>query len=168
MVTWAHWYRHNRPRPTAVDNRSIPMERLKIVSDEWYLHTISKDSKLFTYQSQPNVTFHDLIFLVLKSRKVEIVGNTVFHNENKNAIIIRTTLMSWMKANPKATSTFCVMFCTGLMSLLYPLKRSRTSLSSSWEHRPANKRWIHIVCFRLHNCNTVFYVSTLLLASGCT
>lgn len=29
-----------------------------------------------------------------------------------------TTLMSWMKANPKATSTFCVIFCTGLMSLL--------------------------------------------------
>ena len=42
VVTWAHWYRHNRPRPTAADNRSIPRERLKIVSDEWYLHSISK------------------------------------------------------------------------------------------------------------------------------
>jgi hypothetical protein len=29
-----------------------------------------------------------------------------------------TTLMSWMKASPKATSTFCVMFSTGRMSLL--------------------------------------------------
>ena len=36
---------------------------------------------------------------------------------DKNAMFL-TTLMSWMKANPKATSTFCVMFCTGLMSLL--------------------------------------------------
>ena len=47
--------------------------------------------------------------------------------------------MSWMKARPNATSTFCVMFCTGRMSLLYPRKRSRTKRSSSCEQRPVNR-----------------------------
>lgn len=39
--------------------------------------------------------------------------------------------MSCTKAKPNLTSTFCVIFCTGRMSLLYPLKRSRTRRSSS-------------------------------------
>ena len=60
---------------------------------------------------------------------------------------ILTTLMSWMKASPNATWTFCVMFCTGLMSLLYPLKRSLTSLSSSREPTPEtmkNRKIFHV------------------------
>lgn len=47
--------------------------------------------------------------------------------------------MSWTKASPNLTCTFSVMFWTGRMSLLYPRKRSRTSRSSSSEHRPANQ-----------------------------
>lgn len=39
--------------------------------------------------------------------------------------------MSCTKARPNRTSTFCVMFCTGRMSLLYPLNKSLTNLSSS-------------------------------------
>lgn len=42
--------------------------------------------------------------------------------------------MSCTNARPKRTSTFCVMFWTGRMSLLYPRKRSRTNRSSSSEH----------------------------------
>ena len=56
--------------------------------------------------------------------------------KNWNRNIALTTLMSWMKANPKETSTFSVIFSTGRMSLLYPRKRSRTKRSSSWEHQP--------------------------------
>ena len=44
-----------------------------------------------------------------------------------------------MKARPNATFTFCVIFCTGRMSLLYPRKRSRTKRSSSCEQRPVNR-----------------------------
>lgn len=51
-----------------------------------------------------------------------------------------TTFMSWTKARPNLTSTFCVMFCTGRISLLYPRNRSLTRRSSSSEHRPAEKK----------------------------
>lgn len=51
-----------------------------------------------------------------------------------------TTFMSWTKARPNLTSTFCVMFCTGRISLLYPRNRSLTRRSSSSEHRPAKKK----------------------------
>ncbi len=77
----------------------------------------------WTYQSKPDVAFHDLVFLVLQITKVHRSEQSCFmpicccwgsvDRESK-----LTTLMSWMKANPKATSTFWVMFCTGLMSLL--------------------------------------------------
>lgn len=50
-----------------------------------------------------------------------------------------TTLISCTKARPNLTCTFSVIFCTGRMSLLYPLNKSRTSLSSSSEHRPTSK-----------------------------
>lgn len=50
-----------------------------------------------------------------------------------------TTLISCTKARPNLTCTFSVIFCTGRMSLLYPLNRSRTNLSSSSEHRPASE-----------------------------
>lgn len=55
-----------------------------------------------------------------------------------------TTLISCTKARPNLTCTFSVIFCTGRMSLLYPLNRSRTNLSSSSEHRPASKAIIAI------------------------
>lgn len=50
-----------------------------------------------------------------------------------------TTLISCTKARPNLTCTFSVIFCTGRMSLLYPLNKSRTNLSSSSEHKPASK-----------------------------
>ena len=60
-----------------------------------------------------------------------------------------TTFMSWTKARPNLTSTFCVMFCTGRISLLYPRNRSLTRRSSSSEHRPAEKKRIFFYSKRL-------------------
>lgn len=54
--------------------------------------------------------------------------------------MVLTTLMSWTNASPNLTSTFSVMFCTGRISLLYPLKRSLTSRSSSSEHLPGARK----------------------------
>lgn len=48
-------------------------------------------------------------------------------------------MISCTKARPNLTCTFSVIFCTGRMSLLYPLNKSRTNLSSSSEHRPASR-----------------------------
>lgn len=66
--------------------------------------------------------------------------NIVFRlREGKVGRRVLTTLISCTKARPNLTCTFSVMFCTGRMSLLYPRNRSRTSLSSSSEHRPVSK-----------------------------
>ena len=48
----------------------------------------------------------------------ECMDGRVDGREEEDEEEILTTLISWMKASPKATSTFWVMFSTGLISLL--------------------------------------------------
>lgn len=88
----------------------------KLIKESKYLH-----SSLTIFLPIENMT-HNL----------KIVNLLMSINRIKNNASL-TTLISWTNASPNLTSTFWVMFCTGRMSLLYPLNRSRTSLSSSSE-----------------------------------